>query len=120
MILSSLAGRKEQRGGNKEKEISWNIGRKQKMAESLSKYSKDDFTQYDQEIIAIECEDCGQYADAEEGECPECGSENVIVEWGMEGIECSGCEVEFGPDEEFFTHDKDISVAICARCFDKL
>jgi len=90
------------------------------MAVDLSKYNKEDFTEYEQEVINAECGECGHFEEEEVGECSECGSGDIVLEWGMEGIECSGCKEEFEPDEDFYAHDKEMNVAICIDCYDKL
>lgn len=81
-----------------------------------------------QEIIGYECFECGTYEDGEGPmngvHCDSCGSSDVDIEWGMEGLGCdNGCGHVFEPGEDYFVEYENGRLTernVCERCSEVL
>ena len=66
-----------------------NINNEEELNKSSSLIKVDWSIWVDSEVIQCECEDCGHYFNGNEtDECPACESDNIILEWNWEGVEC--------------------------------
>ena len=119
--------------------MSKNINNEEELNKSSSLIKVDWSIWVDSEVIQCECEDCGHYFNGNEtDECPACESDNIILEWNWEGVECGlGCgavgdcderhgyfEVSGEDKEKLYKHltekqitqIEDYSGMICMKC----
>lgn len=87
----------------------------------MIKYNIEDFNLENDEIIGIECKDCGEYSEdsnsLQNETCGSCGSNDVIFTTSHEGLECFKCHHTFDMFEECYANQD--RLLMCKYCYDK-
>lgn len=85
------------------------------------------YHEYYDEIIIMECSECGHQEETDEEilECPECGNDDyMMIETALEGMRCEICESYFDGEVESMSYKGDTSKGafenICTSCYNDI
>ena len=86
--------------------------------------NKNDFVEYEREVLAQECIDCGKYDDVSwfddvDENCELCGSDEVVAIHNSDGEECEICGNPLEYDDFYYVHEKS-GEHVCEECFSDL
>lgn len=85
------------------------------------------YHEYYDEIIIMECSECGHQEETDEEilQCPECGNDDyMMIETALEGMKCEICQSYFDGEVESMSYKGDTSKGafenICTSCYEDI